>query len=113
MGLAVVPMAHAKKDKRMYGIIGKLIALPDERDTLIEVLLAGTKNMSGCIQYVVSKDAEDENAIWITEIWDKQESHQASMALPGVQEAIAKGKPLIASFEIRQIVEPIGGQGVR
>ncbi len=95
----------------MHGVIGKIIAVPNERDRLISILLDGTKNMPGCIQYVVSKDSEDDDAIWITEVWKDQESHKGSMALPSVQEAIAKGKPLIASFAERHSVEPVGGQG--
>ena len=33
------------------------------------------------------------------EIWDTQDSHKASLTLPSAREAIAKGKPLIASFD--------------
>ena len=96
----------------MYGIIGKLIATPNERENLIDILLDGTKDMPGCIQYVISKDSVEADSIWITEVWKDQESHQASVSLPGVQQAIAKGKPLIARFEERHSVEPIGGQGL-
>ena len=96
----------------MYGIIGKIIANPGERDNLIGILLGGTQDMPGCIQYVVSKDAEEDDALWITEFWKDQESHQASMSLPSVQEAIALGKPLIARFAERHTVEPVGGLGI-
>lgn len=54
----------------------------------------------------------DPDTIWITEVWDNQESHQASLSLPSVQVAIAKAKPLIASFGERFITEPIGGHGL-
>ena len=42
--------------------------------------------------------AEDEDALWITEVWDSETSHQASLSLPSVQEAIRQGRPLIAGF---------------
>lgn len=95
----------------MYGIIGKIVTLDGKRDDLISILLHGTQNMPGCICYIVSKDSEDTNGVWISEVWKDQESHQNSMTLPAVQEAMMKGKPLIAGFDQRHIVEPIGGPG--
>ncbi|MCD8481846.1 MAG: antibiotic biosynthesis monooxygenase [Verrucomicrobia bacterium] len=68
--------------------------------------------MPGCLLYLISKDASDENGIWITEIWKDKESHEASLALPSVQEAIRLGRPLIAGFADRHILEPIGAHGI-
>lgn len=89
-----------------------MIAAPEKRDELIELLIAGTKGMPGCLQYVISKDASDPSALWISEVWQDEASHKASFSLPNVQEAIAKGKPMIASFADRHVVEPIGGEGL-
>ena len=96
----------------MYGIIGKMNATDGDRDKLIAILLDGTKEMPGCKLYAIATDSEDNNGIWITEIWDSEESHQASLQLPSVQKAIADGKPMIAGFGERHIVKPIGGLGV-
>lgn len=96
----------------MYGLIGKMTAVPGERDALIQILLEGTGGMPGCLSYVVAADPSDENAIWVTEVWDSAESHEASLSLPAVQEAIAKGRPLIASFDERTVTAPVGGQGL-
>ncbi len=96
----------------MYGLIGKLIAAPDQRDALIAILLEGIAGMPGCLSYVVAKDAADANAIWITEVWDSQASHAASLTLPSVQQAIARGKPLIAGFGEHIVTAPVGGQGL-
>src|ERR1700722_17310004 len=82
----------------MYGLIGKMIAAPGKRDELISVLLEGVATMPGCLSYIVAKDTGDANAIWITETWDSKASHDASLSLPSVKEAIAKGRPLIAGF---------------
>ena len=100
------------KAQRMYGIIGKLNATDGNREKLIEILLAGAQEMPGCKLYAISADSEDANAIWITEIWDSEESHQESLQLPAVQNAIATGKPMIAGFGERHVVTPIGGVGV-
>jgi len=96
----------------MYGIIGKMIAADGKRQELIDILLAGTANMPGCKSYIVSKDASDESAIWITEFWESKESHAASLTLDSVKDAIERGRPLIAGFGERFEVEPVGGQGL-
>ena len=96
----------------MYGIIGKMIANEGQRDELIGILLDDTKAMPGCLSYVISKDVTDDNALWITEVWETQESHQASLSLEPVQQAIAKGRPLIAGFGERYETLPVGGHGI-
>lgn len=96
----------------MYGLIGKMIAVPGRRDALVSVLLEGTTGMPGCFSYIVAADSADPDALWITEVWDSQASHQASLALPAVKAAIAKGRPLIAGFGDRIETLPIGGVGI-
>lgn len=96
----------------MYGLIGKMIAHPGQRDALAAVLLEGTGGMPGCLSYIVGKDAKDENALWISEVWDSKDSHAASLKLPSVQAAIAKGRPLIAGFGDFVTTEPLGGIGL-
>lgn len=98
--------------RAMYGLIGKMTATPGQRDALIAILLGGTGTMPGCLSYIVAKDPADENAIWITEVWDSEASHSASLALPAVKEAIAKGRPLIAGFSDRVVTAPVGGFGL-
>ncbi|MEL6328146.1 MAG: putative quinol monooxygenase [Planctomycetota bacterium] len=96
----------------MYGIIGKMNATPGDRDALAAILVEGVAGMPGCKSYVVANDPTDPDAIWITEVWDSKEAHQASLSLPSVQDAIAKGRPLIAGFGERHETEPIGGHGI-
>jgi quinol monooxygenase YgiN len=96
----------------MFGLIGKMSAIPGHRDELASILLEGTDAMPGCRSYVVATDPEDAEALWITEVWDSRESHEASLTLPGVQAAIAKGRPLIAGFSNRTETVPVGGHGL-
>jgi len=96
----------------MYGLIGKMTAVPGQRDALAAILLDGTQAMPGCLSYVIAHDPADNDALWITEVWDSQASHKASLALPAVQAAIAKGRPLIAGFSNRVETVPIGGHGI-
>ena len=97
---------------RMYGLIGKMKAAEGKRDELIEILLNGTDEMPGCRSYIVAKDNSDPDAIWITEVWDDKASHEASLKLPSVQAAIAKGRPMIAGFGERFETEPVDGYGM-
>ena len=46
------------------------------------------------------------------EVWDDEASHKASLKLPSVQGAIAKGRPLIARFDHQTVTQPVGGHGL-
>jgi quinol monooxygenase YgiN len=96
----------------MIGLIGKMSATPGRRDELIAILLEGVTEMPGCLSYIVARDPAEADAIWITEVWDSEASHQASLSLPAVREAITRGRPLIAGFSDSVTTEPIGGHGL-
>ena len=93
----------------MFGLIGKMTAAAGQRNTLIGVLLEGTQAMPGCLSYIVAKDPNDADAIWITEVWDSRESHAASLKLPAVRAAIAKARPIIAGFPQHFETVPVAG----
>ena len=94
----------------MYGLIGQIVALPGKR-TELAAILAGIGAMPGCLSYVVADDTTDLDSLWVTEVWESKQAHTDSLALPAVQEAIAKGRPLIASFASRIETNPVGGIG--
>ena len=96
----------------MYGLIGKLTATPGDRDTLQAILLENDGGMPGCLSYIIAQDPADPDSLWITEVWDDEASHKASLGLPAVQRAIAKARPLIAGFSNRVVTTPVGGIGL-
>jgi quinol monooxygenase YgiN len=102
----------SQTNNTMYGLIGKMLAKPGKRDELTSILLAGINDMPGCLSYVVAHDPGNGDAIWITEVWDSESSHKASLSLPAVTDAIAKARPLIASFEEHHTTVPVGGPGI-
>ncbi len=104
--------SSGQEEPTMYGLIGKIDVVPGKRDELIEILVGIASEMPGCLSYVVAKDSTSEDAIWVTEVWDSQASHQASLALPAVQQAMVAGKPLIAGFSQRVETVPAGGHGL-
>ena len=96
----------------MYGLIGSLVAVPGRRDDLIAILAASTSDLPGCLSYIVAKDSKDEDTIWITEVWDNKEKHDASLSLPSVTKAISLARPMIASFGSQVITSPVAGIGI-
>jgi quinol monooxygenase YgiN len=110
--LADSACASRMGEPAMYGLIGKMKAAPGQRDALIDILLEGVSEMPGCLSYVVARDPADPEAIWVTEVWDSQNSHQASLSLPSVKAAMARGRPLIASFDQYIETAPVGGHGI-
>jgi quinol monooxygenase YgiN len=97
--------------RALYGLIGKILAVPGSRDELGAILLEGIAGMPGCLSYVVAHDPADSDVLWVTEVWTSADAHRASLSQPAVQEAIARGRPLIAGFGERIETRPIGGHG--
>lgn len=104
--------AASSHEGKMFGLIGKMRATPGKRDELVALLLRGSGAMPGCLSYVVARDPEDADGIWITEVWDSEESHKASLSLAAVQTTIAGARALIAGFSERRETEPVGGVGL-
>jgi quinol monooxygenase YgiN len=96
----------------MYGLIGRIRAVAGKRDELVAVLTGGTGKMPGCLSYVVALDTSDADCLWVTEVWDSRESHRASLQLSEVQDAIAKGRPLIKGFDSQVETTPVAGIGL-
>lgn len=95
----------------MYGLIGKIVAVPGERDALAEIL-SSMGEMPGCLSYVVATVQGEPNALWVTEVWESAEAHTESLGIPSVQAAVERGRPLIAGFGERIETTPIGGIGI-
>jgi quinol monooxygenase YgiN len=96
----------------MYGLIGKMRSAPGKREELLDILFAATGALPGCLSYIVARDPADTTALWVTEVWTDAASHKASLALPEVQAAITRAKPIIAGFEFQIETEPAGGFGL-
>jgi len=108
----LAPAARAADAPALHGLIGSMTAQPGRRADLIAILIEGTGAMPGCLSYIVAEDPAKPDTIWITEVWDSAASHAASLKLPAVRAAIAKGRPLIAGFGEQTITRPLGGTGL-
>ena len=103
----ITPMEEIDPAQPLYGLIGQMKAIAGKRDELIGYLQAGTQAMPGNLAYLIAKDAGDPDSIWITEVWKDQAAHQSSLALPAVQAAIAKARPILAGFGTRVETIPL------
>jgi quinol monooxygenase YgiN len=109
---ALVGCRPAIGERSMYGLLVHMTATPGKRDALISILLSGIDAMPGCLSYVVARDSANPDGIWITEVWDTQASHKASLSLPSVKDAISRARPLIAGFDKQIETVPVGGYGL-
>ena len=93
----------------MYGLIVKMAVVHGRREEMIEILKESASNMAGCLSYVVARDSADEDVLWVTEVWDSAVSHDASLSLPSVKNAIPRARPIVSSFEKIAVTTPVWG----
>ena len=81
----------------MFMLHGRLAATPGRRDELLALLAEGEHGepMPGCRLYLVAVDATDADGVWVTEVWESEEAHRASLQLDRVREQIARATPLL------------------
>jgi quinol monooxygenase YgiN len=97
-----------------YGYIGSMRTREGHRDEVMEVLLGGADGLreAGCQVYAVGSDPADADVIWVSEIWDSAEHHDASLQLPETKAAIGRAMPLLTGEFSRQELTVVGGVGV-
>jgi len=85
-----------------------------KREEVIALLVGGAGRLAahGCSQYTVAAASDDETTIWVTEVWESKDAHDASLQLPEVREQIGKARPLIAGGFTRTETTVSGGLGL-
>lgn len=100
----------------MYLLHGKLNAKEGHVAELANILLRASKlvsNAEGCKLYVIGKAENDQNAVYVTEIWENKENHDNSLKLAGVKEMIMEAMPLLDGQPTKgQELEILGGAGI-
>ena len=97
-----------------YGYIGSMKTKAGHRDDVVAILLNGVDGLrqAGCDLYVVSVSDADNVTIWVSEIWQTKEQHDASLQLPETKAAIGKAMPMLTGEFTRQELTVIGGLGI-
>lgn len=100
----------------MYLLHGKLTAKNGQSGELANILLEASKLVAtakGCKLYVISKELDEVNAVYVTEIWDSKEDHDHSLKVEGVKELIMKALPILDGQPKKgQEFEVLGGAGL-
>ncbi|MEM1264262.1 MAG: putative quinol monooxygenase [Pseudomonadota bacterium] len=91
----------------MYGRVGKLTTKAGSGRELAKVLVAGSQGLPGNRAYHVALDGDNEDHVWIYELWDNEQAHQASLQLESVIAAIGRGRPLIERFALTSALKPV------
>ena len=93
----------------MWGMIAKITTAPGKRDEMVGILETSAAAMPGCLSYIVAMDRANEDVLWVTEAWESQSAHDASLSLRQVQDALPLAKPLILNFERIAVTAPVWG----
>ena len=93
----------------MMGLITQFLTRPERRDELASILAGGSRDMPGCLSYVVAADASRDDALWVTELWTDAQHHLASLSIPAVRDAMAEGRKLVESVGQRIATQPLSG----
>jgi hypothetical protein len=74
---------------------GWVSVLPSTRQPTKRRLTEGPSR-NGCLAYEVGVSDDDPDTVFVVELWESAEAHQASLAVPEVQTAIAAARPLLS-----------------
>ncbi|GAA1634533.1 antibiotic biosynthesis monooxygenase [Actinoplanes couchii] len=87
---------------------------PGHREEVVAVLLRASEQVkaAGCHLYVVGVADEDDQTIWVHEVWDSKEHHDASLQNPETRAAIGAAMPLLTGEFTSQEFSVVGGLGV-
>jgi quinol monooxygenase YgiN len=100
----------------LFGLHGRLLAQPGLGDELEAILLEAARALESnddCLLYVVSRQPDEPDAVWVTEAWRSSEAHRASLEDESVRGLIQRAMPIIAELPDRAVeLRPVGGKGL-
>jgi quinol monooxygenase YgiN len=93
-------------------------AKPGHREEVLDILLSGLRSpeglaAAGCEMYLVSRSNSDDETIWVNEVWQSKEHHDAAVRLPETRASIERVLPVLTGEFTGQEVTVAGGLGLR
>jgi quinol monooxygenase YgiN len=81
----------------MFMLHGRLTASRGKREELLSILSGTEQNepMPGCRLYLVAVDETDADGVWVTEVWESEQAHTASLQLDQVKAQIERARPIL------------------
>ena len=94
-----------------YGYVNSMKTKPGHRDEVAAILTSGADGLraGGCHLYVVGLDTADDVTIWVSEVWESKEHHDASLQLPATRAAIGQAMPLLTGEFSSRETSVVGG----
>lgn len=92
----------------------KFTAKPGEAARLAELLVAAAASLDadpGCELYLVNRQVDDADVVWVTEVWRSQADVDASVAQLRDDPRVAEVMALVVNAEMIEL-DPRGGKGV-
>lgn len=99
----------------MYSTNGYIKAIDEKRDELLDYLLEAAeemKNVEKCYCYIVGVNDQEPDNVYVYEVWESEEAHEASLTLPVFRELIEKAKPIISDLKSYPELRIYGGKGI-
>ncbi len=97
-----------------FGLYGKFTTKAGEQENLVGILLEAAKSLQDledCELYLVSISDEEPDAVFVYEVWNSEQAHQASLSLEATQKLIQRAKPIITGMDRISTLQPKGGKG--
>jgi quinol monooxygenase YgiN len=98
-----------------YALLNKLTAKPGQRQSVVDILLESGElfdDNSDCHLYLVSESAQDDDAIWVVDLWTTQEAHEEALKVPELRPFVEKSLPLLEGMPEQIEIRPVGGKGL-
>src|SRR4051812_928805 len=93
-----------------YALLNKMTVKPGKRQEVIDILLesgAAFDDNPQCLLYLVSKDKQDENVIWVQDVWTDELSHEQAMNDEKMQWYVKQAMPLLEGMPEQIAIEPV------
>lgn len=98
-----------------FGLFTTFKTHPGEQKALAEILLesaAALEKEASCMAYIVGISEQDENTVYVSEIWTDEGHHRAALDNPSTKAIIERAMPLIEKVERNKELEVLGGKGL-
>jgi len=92
---------------------GKATAKPGKGGELAEILLAAAAEMEGdpgCELYLINRQADQPDVIWVTELWRSQADLDASLERIRGSSGVAAAMALVEDWQMIEL-DLLGGKG--
>jgi quinol monooxygenase YgiN len=92
---------------------GKATAKGGRADELAQILLRAAADLEsdpGCELYLVNRQADDADVVWVTELWRSQQDLDASLERIRASDDVARAMSLVDDWQMIEL-EHLGGKG--